>query len=91
MLIVYGALGGAQANFPVMPLLGSNLTIRGLGLTAVTRDDAKMNALKTFVFSGLTSGDFKPSIARVFRFDDIVEGHRYLDAGEQIGKIVVTV
>jgi NADPH2:quinone reductase len=84
-------LGGALANFPVMPLLGRNLTIRGFGLTSVTRDDAKLNALKSFVVLGLASGDFKPSIAKVFRFDDIVEAHRYLEAGTQIGKIVVTV
>lgn len=91
MLIVYGMQGGAEARFPVMPLLGRNLTIRGFGLTSVTGDDAKLEALRDFVTSGLASGDFKPSIAKVFRFDEIVEAHRYLEAGGQIGKIVVTV
>jgi NADPH:quinone reductase-like Zn-dependent oxidoreductase len=58
---------------------------------SITGDDAKLNALKTFVFRGLASGDFKPSITRVFRFDDIADAHRYLEAGKQIGEIVVTV
>jgi NADPH:quinone reductase-like Zn-dependent oxidoreductase len=91
MLIVYGALGGAVASFPVMPLLGRGLTIRGFGLTTATRDDSKLSALKTFIFNGLASGEFKPSIAKIFRFDDIMEAHRYLEAGMQIGKVVVTV
>ncbi|MEJ0041840.1 MAG: zinc-binding dehydrogenase [Rhizomicrobium sp.] len=91
MLIVYGMQGGAEARFPVMPLLGRNLTIRGFGLTSVTGDDAKLKMLKDFIVPGLASGDFKLSIAKVFQFDDIVEAHRYLEAGKQIGKIVVTV
>jgi NADPH:quinone reductase-like Zn-dependent oxidoreductase len=91
ILVVFGALGGAIASFPVMPLLGGNLTIRGFGLSAITKDDTKLSALKTFVTDGLASGDFKPSIAKVFRFDDIVAAHCYLEAGEQFGKIVVTV
>ncbi|MGC2461646.1 MAG: zinc-binding dehydrogenase [Steroidobacteraceae bacterium] len=33
----------------------------------------------------------RPKIMRVFPFDEIVEAHRYLDGGAQIGKIVVTV
>ena len=65
--------------------------IRGFGLTSVTGDDAKLKALKDFVLPGLASGNFKPSISKVFPFDSIVEAHRYLEAGQQIGKIVVTV
>ncbi|MEJ0028374.1 MAG: zinc-dependent alcohol dehydrogenase family protein [Rhizomicrobium sp.] len=91
LVIVYGALGGAEARLPVMPLLGRNLTIRGFGLPAITRDDAKLAALKAVVMSGLVSGAFKPAIAKVFRFDDIVAAHRYLESGEKIGKVVVTV
>lgn len=90
MLIVYGALGGAQANFPVMPLLGRNLTIRGFGLSSITKVDVKLEALKAFVVPCLASGEFKPSIARVFSLDEIADAHRYLEAGEQIGKIIVT-
>lgn len=90
-LVVYGALGGAIATFPVLPLLGRNLSIRGFGLTAATRDDSKLEALKTFIGNGIASGDLKPTIAKTFPFDEIVDAHRYLEGGEQIGKIVVTV
>ncbi|MGH7103669.1 MAG: zinc-dependent alcohol dehydrogenase family protein [Acetobacteraceae bacterium] len=91
MLIVYGTQGGVEARFPVMPLLGRNLTIHGFGLASITGDDAKLKMLKDFIGPMLASGEFKPSIAKVFRFDEVVEAHRYLEAGKQIGKIVVTV
>jgi hypothetical protein len=32
----------------------------------------------------------KPVIDRTFKFDDMVEVHRYLESSEQFGKIVVT-
>jgi NADPH:quinone reductase-like Zn-dependent oxidoreductase len=44
-----------------------------------------------FVINGLEKGTLKPVIDRVFPFDQIVEAHRYLEASEQIGKIVVTI
>ncbi|HEY2533326.1 MAG TPA: zinc-binding dehydrogenase [Xanthobacteraceae bacterium] len=66
-------------------------TVRGFGLPSTTRDDAKLTALKTFIGKGLAAGDFKPTIAKLFRFEEIADAHRYLEAGEQIGKIVVTV
>ena len=90
-LIVYGALGGAAAAFPVMPMLGRRLTIRGFGLPSVTRDDANLAALRTFVTDGLAAGTLRPAIAKVFSFDEIVAAHRYLEAGEHVGKVVVTV
>ncbi len=29
-------------------------------------------------------------IARTFAFEDLVEAHRYLEANQQVGKVVVT-
>ena len=46
---------------------------------------------EAFIGDGLASGDLKSTIARSFPFERIVDAHRYLEAGEQIGKIVVTV
>ena len=38
----------------------------------------------------MAGGALKPLIDRTFAFDDI-EAHRYMEAGAQVGKIVVTV
>jgi NADPH:quinone reductase-like Zn-dependent oxidoreductase len=89
VLVVYGGLGGPSAAFPVMPMLGRRLSIHGFGLPSTTRDDAKLTALKQFVDEGLALGELHPIISKVFAFNEIVEAHRYLEQGEQIGKIVV--
>lgn len=36
-------------------------------------------------------GAFHPVVARTFSLDEIAEAHRFMEAGEQIGKIIVTV
>jgi NADPH:quinone reductase-like Zn-dependent oxidoreductase len=43
------------------------------------------------VTEGLADGSLSPVIARTFPFDEIVEAHRFMEAGNQVGKIVVTV
>jgi NADPH:quinone reductase-like Zn-dependent oxidoreductase len=45
---------------------------------------------KRWIYEQLANGKLKPLIARTFRLDEIVEGHRYMESNEQIGKIVVT-
>jgi NADPH:quinone reductase-like Zn-dependent oxidoreductase len=44
-----------------------------------------------YVLKGLETGALKPIIDRKFKFDDMVEAHRYLESSGQFGKIVVTV
>ena len=44
-----------------------------------------------YIVKGLESGALKPVIDRTFKFDDMVEAHRYLESNGQFGKIVVTV
>lgn len=91
MLILYGALSHDPTVIPPFALFGRDLTVRGLALTAVTRDDAKLEALKRFVSSGLADGSLKPVIERTFAFDEIAEAHRFVEANGHVGKVVVTV
>ena len=67
------------------------MTDRGFTLPAYAADDTQLAALKGFVTEGLADGSFSPVIARTFPFDEIVEAQRFMEAGSQIGKIVVTV
>jgi NADPH:quinone reductase-like Zn-dependent oxidoreductase len=91
ILIVYGRFSPDVTPLPIAQTLWKDLTIRGFGLpTTIARDD-KLAAVKQFVNEGLTSGALRPIIAKTFKFDDIVEAHRYLESGAQFGKIVVTV
>jgi NADPH:quinone reductase-like Zn-dependent oxidoreductase len=90
-LVLYGALDTDPTVVPPFDILARDLTVRGLALTAHTRDDAQLASLKRFVSEGLADGTLRPTIARTFSFDEIVAAHRFIEAGEQVGKIVVTV
>jgi len=90
-LILYGALDTQPTVIPPFDIFARDLTIRGLSLPALTRDDEKLAALKAFVSAGLIEGALRPTIARTFAFDQIADAHRFIEAGKQIGKIVVTV
>jgi NADPH:quinone reductase-like Zn-dependent oxidoreductase len=89
-LVLYGALDAQPVVVPPFEVFGRNLTIRGAALPALARDDAQLAALKSFVGEGLSSGAFRPTIARTFAFDDIADAHRFVEAGDQVGKVVVT-
>jgi NADPH:quinone reductase-like Zn-dependent oxidoreductase len=60
-------------------------------LFEITADDQRRAAAVEFVRDGIVSGQLTPTIDRTFPLDDIAEAHRYLEAGGQVGKIVVTV
>jgi NADPH:quinone reductase-like Zn-dependent oxidoreductase len=91
LLILYGALSRDPTVVPPFPIFARNLTIRGLAITAYTADDTQLAVLKRFVTEGLADGSLSPAIARTFPFDEIVEAHRFMEAGSQIGKIVISI
>jgi NADPH:quinone reductase-like Zn-dependent oxidoreductase len=90
-LVLYGALDSRPTVVPPFDVFARDLTIRGVALPALARDDQKLAQLKRFVSDGLAIGALRPTIARTFVFDNIADAHRFIEAGEQIGKIVVTV
>jgi NADPH:quinone reductase-like Zn-dependent oxidoreductase len=90
-LVLYGALDTRPTEIPPFDIFARDLTVRGVALPALARDDAKLAALKAFVTSGLADGSLRPVIARTFAFDDIADAHRFIEAGEQVGKVVVSV
>ncbi|MEZ2332057.1 zinc-dependent alcohol dehydrogenase family protein [Mesorhizobium sp. RCC_202] len=90
ILIEYGGLSPEPTPFPLFEVLAKTLTLRGYLVHEITGDPARLEAAKTFILAGLASGALKPLIARIFPFDEIVEAHRFLESGEQFGKIVVT-
>ena len=91
ILVVYGRLSSDATPLPLAHVIWKGLTIRGFGLPSIVADDAKLAALKQFVGEGLAAGALRPAIAKVFPFGEIVVAHRHLEAGEQIGKVIVTV
>ncbi|WP_229720860.1 zinc-dependent alcohol dehydrogenase family protein [Dyella nitratireducens] len=86
---LYGALDSRDVAVPVMDVLSRHLTLRGYELFEITKDSKKIEEAKAFITRGLASKALRPVIDRVFAFDEMVEAHRYMEAGNQIGKIVV--
>lgn len=91
MFVQYGALDTRDLAVPVMDLLAKHLTLRGYELFEISGDPQRLERAKRFITDGLAAGALKPSIDRTFTFEQIADAHRYMEAGAQVGKIVVTV
>jgi NAD(P)-dependent dehydrogenase (short-subunit alcohol dehydrogenase family) len=101
---VKGAYFTVQKALPILNdgaaivLVASAATISGLpGLSVYNASKAALRSLaRTFSAELIERGIrvntiSKPIIDRTFKLDEIVEAHRYMEAGEQKGKIVVTI
>lgn len=90
IIIEYGALSSEPTPYPLFPALAKQLTIRGYTLFEFLPVREKVEAAAAFIYKGFASGAFKPVVAKVFKLEEIVEAHRYLESNAQLGKVVVT-
>jgi NADPH:quinone reductase-like Zn-dependent oxidoreductase len=88
---LYGLLDEGDTPIPILQLLRRLPTIKVYSLSYVVADEARRKAAVDYILKGLDSGALKPVIDRTFKFDEMVEVHRYLEGNSQFGKIVVTV
>jgi len=87
----YGALFPGPTVFPLSAALKKGLIIRGYTLFEIVADPQRLARGKEYVRTGLVSGALSPVIDRTFPLESIVDAHRYMEANQQKGKIVVTV
>lgn len=90
-LFVYGALSEEPTPLPLLSIILKQPVIRGFNLFGITTNPARQKAAAGYIFSGIERGQLKPIIAKTFRFDDVVESHRYLEKNQHFGKIIVEV
>ncbi|MBT2443924.1 zinc-dependent alcohol dehydrogenase family protein [Streptomyces sp. ISL-36] len=90
-LFLYGAVSGEQTPYPGFELGMPALNMRTYTMHETTRDPQRLRRAEAFVSSGLSTGVFRPVVDRTFALDEIAAAHRYMEAGTQVGKIVVTV
>jgi NADPH:quinone reductase-like Zn-dependent oxidoreductase len=88
---IYGALSEGDTPIPVLEMIPKMPTVKGYSVRLVMGDAERRKVAIEYVTKGLASGALKPVIDRTFKFDEMVEVHRYLENGGQFGKIVVTV
>jgi NADPH:quinone reductase-like Zn-dependent oxidoreductase len=87
---IYGALSEGDTPMPVLEMIRKMPTVKGYSIRLVGGDEARRKTAVEYVTRGLASGALKPVIDRTFKFDEMVEVHRYLENSGQFGKIVVT-
>jgi NADPH:quinone reductase len=92
-LSIIAFLGGAsveKAN--IAPILGKRLHVMGSAMrprTAVEKEAIRDDLLDN-VWPLLDEGDVAPVMHAVVPFSNVVEAHRLMEAGNHIGKIVMT-
>jgi NADPH:quinone reductase-like Zn-dependent oxidoreductase len=90
-IFIYGWLSGQVTPFPVISSWTKALKVQGYTLLEITNDPKLLELATKYVFDKLASNAFMPRIDRRFTLAEIADAHRYMEAGEHIGKIVVTV
>jgi NADPH:quinone reductase-like Zn-dependent oxidoreductase len=89
--VLYGALSIQPTTMPVLTILAKRPTIFAYQIFDTTTDRVRLEAATKFVLDGLERGAFRAVVGKAFPFEQIVEAHRYLEANDQFGKVVVTV
>jgi NADPH:quinone reductase-like Zn-dependent oxidoreductase len=88
-VVIYGYLGGLNTPLPLIPMLRKVLTLRAHSIMHTTGDAKVLAEAKKYIVEGVERGVFRPAVDRSFSLEDIVEAHRYLEADEQVGKVIV--
>lgn len=91
-LVQIGLLGGARAQIYLAPLMQRRLTLTGSTLRTRTIEEkgAIAHELEERVWPWFESGRVAPIVDRVLPLEQAAEAHRLLEAGEIIGKIVLS-
>jgi NADPH:quinone reductase-like Zn-dependent oxidoreductase len=91
IVYVYGTLSEGNTQIPVLDMIAKTPAVKGYSVRQIMSDEAGGRDGVEYIVKGLASGALKPVIDRIFKFEDMVEAHRYLENSGQFGKIVVTV
>lgn len=96
LIMVYGTLAPEPTPFPVFESWGQGaqgkpFRLMGYTMFSITGDSDTLALAKHYVYEKLQSGHLKPRVDRVFPLAQIADAHRYMEKGQQVGKIVVVV
>ncbi len=91
-IVVIATLGGNKSTFDSSELMRRRLTITGSTLRPrpLAFKGLIAKALQLHVWPLLTAGKIKPIIHCTLPLEQAAKGHAMMEAGEQIGKIILT-
>ena len=92
-IVIIALLGGAKATIDCNQILRRRITVTGSTLRPrpVAFKAGIAQALRTHVWPLLEQGKIRPVVHATFPLERACDAHAMMDAGEQIGKIVLTV
>lgn len=92
--IVYiASLGGATLEVPVMKIMQKRAVITGSTLRPRSADEKARLAgeVERIVWPWVAAGKLKPIVDATFPLAEAAKAHAHLEAGEHVGKVVLTV
>jgi putative PIG3 family NAD(P)H quinone oxidoreductase len=91
-IVFIAALGGGEVALPIFRLMQKRAVVTGSTLRPRTADEKAQlaAAVEGRVWPWITSGRFRPVIDRTFPLARASEAHAALEAGDHVGKIVLT-
>ena len=92
-LVQIGLLGGAKGTINLAKMMERRLTVTGSTLRSrsVSEKAAIARQLEEHVWPHLAAGTVRPIVAQTLPLAEAAEAHRLLEAGEVIGKLVLTI
>jgi len=84
--------GGAKATISIVDIMVRRLTLTGSTLRPrdATFKSALCASIREQVWPFAERGEFRPVIDRTFPFARAAEAHAYVEAGDHVGKVVLT-
>ena len=91
-LVVIGLQGGRRAELDLSALLAKRAAIIATTLRwrSVAEKATIVAAVREHAWPLLESGEVRPVVDRVLPISEVAEAHRVVEAGEHVGKVVLT-
>jgi NADPH:quinone reductase-like Zn-dependent oxidoreductase len=91
-IVFIASLGGAEVALPIFRLMQKRAVVTGSTLRPRAPDEkARLaTAVESTVWPWIIDGRFRPVIDRTFPLERAGEAHAALEAGDHVGKIVLT-
>lgn len=92
-LVIIGLQGGSRAEIDLNQLMRSRAAVIGTTLRArpAAEKAAIVASVREHVWPRIAAGEVHPVIDRTFPLPEAAAAHAYLDSGEHVGKVVLTV
>jgi putative PIG3 family NAD(P)H quinone oxidoreductase len=92
-LVIVSVIGGHQAELSLRQLMARRLTITASTLRARSVEEKAVvsDALRRDVLPGFADGSLRVVVDSIHDLDHVVDAHRTLEAGQHVGKVIISV